>query len=108
LPGCFLNNTLPQISFVDAINKIWPLISGFSSVYDLNATFFVYTGAVPNFYVTYDINSIIDKSFESKLLLKILDLTHTWIKVPKIYLAFNQVKNYTFYVAGKDLSKRNH
>ncbi len=77
-------------------------------MYDLNATFFVYTGAVPNFYVTYDIDSIIDKSFESKLLLKILDLTHTWIKVPKIYLAFNQAKNYTFYVAGKDLSKRNH
>ena len=107
LPRCFLENNLPKLSLTEVTDSIWPFIKGFSQVYDLNSTWFFYYPAEPKYFVRYDLKGIIWTGKVDKLFLKILALTNTWIKVPKIYLAFNQARNRSFYVAGKDLSKRN-
>jgi len=107
LPGCFLENNLPKLSLTQVANSIWPFIKDFSQVYDLNSTGFFYYPAKPRYFVKYDLSGVIWTGKVNKLFLKILALTDTWIKIPKIYLAFNQAKNRSFYVAGKDLSKRN-
>jgi len=107
-PSCFLSwNNLPKIDFKTTINDILPFISGFKNVYILNSTWFFYTTAKPEFYINYNIDNIIKQNQDNKIILHILWLLKYYIKIPKIYLEFKQIKNYSFYVSTKDLTLRN-
>jgi len=107
LPWCFLKNKLPKLDFIETLNFIWPFIKDFTQVYNLNSTWFFYYPAKPKYFIKYDLSNVIWTGKVDNLLLRILVLTNIWIKVPKIYLAFNQIKNWSFYIVAKDLSKRN-
>ena len=107
LPWCFETGKLPKLSLKQTVNLVWPLIKKFDKTYDLNSKWFFYKPTKIDYFVKYDLSDIIWTWNIAKLWLWVLSITHTWIKIPEIYLAFNQIKNYSFYVAWKDLSKRN-
>ena len=107
-PSCFLSwKELPQIDFKTTIDDILPFISDFKNVYNLNSTWFFYTTAKPKFYTNYNIDNIIKQNQTNKIILHILWLLNFYIKIPKIYFEFKQIKNYSFYVSTKDLTLRN-
>ena len=106
-PGCILYWYMPELSLKESVDLVFPFIIWFKNVYNLDATGFFYKDASPIFSIKYDIDSILWNTIYDKVILKIMILSDTRIKIPKMYLAFKQIKNYSFYVAWKDLSKRN-
>ena len=106
-PWCFLKNTLALLWIKQTSNIVFPLIKSFDNIYDLDSRKFLYKPANPIFYYNYDLNNFISDSFEDKVLLYILSIKNYFIEVPKIFLAFDEFKNYSLYVSSKDLSKRN-
>jgi hypothetical protein len=53
------------------------------------------------------LNKIITDNIKDKILLALLYSKGYYIRIPKIFLAFQQIKNYSFYVSGKNLLLRN-
>lgn len=111
-PSCFSNfckwsSDRKFLDFKDAVDTAWNMISWFDHIYDLNSTKFVYTFAKPKFYIDYNLDNFIWKTKIDDLLLSILQVSNYYIKVPKIFLVYENLKNYSFYVSDKNLKKRN-
>lgn len=111
-PSCFIQGDMPRLdSPQKAFEHIQKYIDGFDSIYDLDATSFVYEPSSinykPNSPKAFKLSNFIDPSQSSDLYLYIL-LDSLWytIKLPKSSIALNQMENYSLYVSDKDLTKR--
>ena len=103
--SCFYYKKFPKLSIKEFASLIFPYIEWFENVYDLNSTWFFYQTAKPKFYLNFDTWYI--WTWKNKLLLDfILDKLNYFIKIPKLQVAFLNLENYSFFVAWKNLSKR--
>ena len=103
---CFKEN-IQFMPFTKAVDKTLPFVKGFKEIYKINSKKFFYTTAQPEFFYTYDLDKFVGSSNTDNILLAALAIWNYYIKVPEIFLAFKQVKNYSFYVSVKNLSNRN-
>jgi len=107
-PICFFKWEIPKLPFTQAVDISWPYIKGFDNIYDLKSINFYYTSAKPILAFTPESISIFfNKSIENKILSFVLYHKKIYVKIPVEYIALYQLKNYSFYVSDKDLSKRN-
>jgi len=106
-PWCFLQWKLPKLWVKKTSDLVFPFINQFDNIYNLQSTGFVYRPSNADFFYNYKLNNFIDNDFSDKVSLYILGLKNYFIKVPEIFIAFEEFKNYSLYVWSKDLSNRN-
>ena len=106
-PWCFLQSKLPKLWVKQTSDLVFPFIKSFDNIYNLNTEKFIYKPSKVEFFYNYNLDNFIDNDSSDKVLLYILSMKNYFIKVPKIFLAFDEFKNYSLYVSSKDLSKRN-
>lgn len=106
LPWCFLKSQFPKLWVKRASDLVFPFIEQFDNIYDLKSKKFIYKPAKSIFFYDYNLNDFIEYNDYDKLLLYVLSAKNYYIKVPEIFLAFQEFKDYSVYVSSKDLSKR--
>lgn len=106
-PWCFLQDNIPKLWIKKTSDLVFPFIKNLDNIYDLKSTSFVSNPSQVKFSYVYDLDKFISNSLSDKILLHILAFKNYYIKVPSIFLAFKEFKNYSLYVSSKDLSKRN-
>ena len=107
-PICFYNWEIPKLDFVKALDISWVYIKNFDNIYDLEENNFYYKSAKPTYsFKIPDLKDYFNKNLENEILDFVLYKKHFYVQIPIEYIALNQINNYSFYIADKDLSKRN-
>ena len=104
-PICFLTNDLPKYNFTKSIDIIFPYISDFKNIYNLEATWFNYDTAQPIFTKTFLDLGKIKKNLDKQTILH-LAYQNIDFEIDEKDIAYQSIKNYSFFVADKDLKWR--
>lgn len=102
-PACFLQEDahLPLLSFSDTVDLIMPYIADVSDIYDTFSSTFSYRGTSLLWKQSFP---HIEDLFRAKdiFLLRLLGHYNILIRIPKIFLAYEQVANYSFYASMRE------
>jgi len=102
-PICLLRADFSTIDPQDIINEIRLSVKWFSITYNEVSPNFSYEGTQP-FFEKKEVKTVIPKSIQDKAILAFFQKNNTMIRMPLSYLAFDAIKNYTFYTTKKDLT----
>jgi len=103
-PLCLLRADFSTIDPQDIIDAIWPSIKWFNVTYNEVSKDFSYEGTQP-FFNKKDIKTVVPRGLQDKAILAFFQKNDTMIRVPVSQLAFDVIKNYTFYTTKKDLTE---
>lgn len=101
-PACFLQSwMLPTLSFTEAIDVLMPYVENISAIYDADADSTWYTQA--DLIFRKDIETLEDWDIWNDTLALQLFAHHALlIQVPKVILAYEQIKDYAFFGSVRD------
>ncbi|USN55411.1 MAG: hypothetical protein H6765_02150 [Candidatus Peribacteria bacterium] len=102
-PECLLDNQLPQLDFQEAVDMVLPYIASVENFYDVDTDEFYYEQA--QLHIEDDLLAASSVLYNpNTLLLRLLSHRDYLIRIPKLYLAVQQIEGYSFYAATRDVS----
>lgn len=103
-PECFLQDKLPELPFTEAVDLVWPSIDSIEGIYDIHNLQFSYEEAelVLDDSLDQFAQLLQDDPDDALFLFRFLAHHQHLIRVPKIYLALKQIKDYELHAAVRD------